>query len=485
MNIKHFSIRTKLFIAFLLACFLSLGAVIFIFKYTVTNAFLDYLEQQDRSQLDRLEQSLLEHYATQLSWDALRNNIRSLTPFIAKDQPPPKLPPPELLEEIFTSPAKKRPPHRSRPPFPGRSGRFFARVIILDQNREIVFSRPDHVGRSHSLERPLSYQGHIIGYVGMYRSVEFFDQLDREFAHRLDYLLWLAAIAALITTALFSFLMARQLVKPIDQLRHATTRLTEGQYGLQMPVKSQDELGKLISDFNQLSIRLKENEGARKQWIMDIAHELRTPLSILRGEIEAIQDGINEPNEGTINSLHQEVLHLNRLVDDLYTLSMSDSGALSYHKIPLDISSLLTDTLAQFHKSLTDQQITLTTLIRPPPVLVHGDEQRLQQLFQNLLKNTLRYTDSPGQLQVRLQTTLKDVLIQFSDSAPCVPDESLPKLFERLYRVEGSRNRATGGAGIGLSISSNIAHAHNGNIQASHSPLGGLAITITLPLYKG
>ncbi|MBK8453191.1 MAG: ATP-binding protein [Thiofilum sp.] len=484
MLIKHFSIRTKLFIAFLLACFISLGAIILIFKYTVTDAFLDYIEQQDKAQLDRLEQSLLEHYATQLSWDALRTNIGSLAPFIIRNQPPPSNPPPEILLEDMFSPAKRKPPHHSRPPF-GRNGRFFARVLILDQNREMVYSRPEFMGRPHSLERPLAYQGRIIGYVGMYRSVEFLDQLDREFTHRLDYLLWLAAIAALLTTALFSFLMTRQLVKPIDQLRHATTRLTEGQYGLQMAVKSQDELGKLTSDFNQLSERLKENEGARKQWIMDIAHELRTPLAILRGEIEALQDGINEPDEATINSLHQEVLHLNRLVDDLYTLSMSDSGALSYHKIPLDISSLLTETLNQFQKVLADQHITLTTTIRQPPVIVHGDEQRLQQLFQNLIKNTQRYTDSPGQLQVRLQTTSKEVLIQFSDSAPGVPDEALPKLFERLYRVEGSRNRATGGAGIGLSISYNIVHAHHGSIQASHSPLGGLAITITLPLYKG
>ncbi|WP_020560373.1 ATP-binding protein [Thiofilum flexile] len=483
MNIKHFSIRTKLFIAFLLACLLSLGAVIFIFKYTVTDAFLDYLEQQDEEQLDKLEQSLIEHYAIHLNWDTLRRNIRSLDPFIFKGQPPPA-PPPEFLEDLFFSPPKRKPPHHGHPSFPGRGGRFLSRVIILDQNRQVVFSRHTQTERQHTLERPLYYQDHIVGYVGMY-SVELLDKLDREFARRLDYLLWLAAIAALITTALFSFLIARQLVKPIDQLRHATTRLTEGQYGLQMPVKSQDELGKLTSDFNQLSSRLKENEGARKQWIMDIAHELRTPLAILRGEIEALQDGINEPDEETINSLHQEVLHLNRLVDDLYTLSMSDSGALSYHKVPLDISSLLNDTLNQFQKALSDQGIRLSTAIAPYPVMVQGDEQRLQQLFQNLLKNTLRYTDSPGELQVKLQTTSKEVFIQFSDTAPGVPDESLPKLFERLYRVEGSRNRATGGAGIGLSISYNITHAHNGNIQAHHSPLGGLAITITLPLYKG
>lgn len=484
MTFQNLSIRTKLFIAFLLACLLSLGAVIFIFKYTLTDAFINYLEQQDNAQLDRLEKSLLEHYATQLSWDALRNNAGSLAPFILKDRNPP--PPPDFLEEmLFRPPSKDRSTRHGegRPPFAGRGGRFFGRVIILDENRQVVFNRRTD-GQLHTLERPLYFQGHIIGYLGLYRSQGISDQIDREFAHRLDYLLWLAAIAALVTTAIFSFILARILVKPIEQLRHATMRLIEGSYGSQMPAKSKDELGMLINDFNQLSLRLKENEGARKQWIMDIAHELRTPLAILRGEIEALQDGINEPNETTINSLHQEVIHLNRLVDDLYTLSMSDSGALTYHKQPLDLAALLKDTLSQFHKPLSDQQIQLTMAIRSTPVLVLGDEQRLQQLFQNLLKNTLRYTDSPGQLKVSLSTTTHEVIIQFSDSAPGVPNESLPKLFDRLYRVEGSRNRATGGAGIGLSISSNIVQAHNGKISANHSSLGGLAITITLPLYK-
>jgi two-component system sensor histidine kinase BaeS len=483
MNFKNLSIRTKLFIAFLLACLLSLSAVILIFKYTFNDAFLNYLEQQDKAQLDRFEQALLEHYATQLSWETLRNNFGSIAPFLLKDQQ--RLESPELMEEmLFRPPPREHGSHGSgRPPFLGRGGKFLGRLLILDQNRQVVFNRRLD-GQLPEIERALYYQGQVIGYLGLYRGPMLSNQVDREFAHRLDYLIWLAAIASLLTTAIFSFLLARLLVKPIEQLRQATALLTDGHYGLQMTVKSQDELGNLISDFNQLSSRLKENEGARKQWIMDIAHELRTPLAILRGEIEALQDGINQPDDTTINSLHQEVLHLNRLVDDLYTLSMSDSGALSYHKTTLDIGVLLQETLSQFQKPLADHRITLSTSIPNEHIMIQGDEQRLQQLFQNLLRNTLRYTDSPGQLKVLVTTNATQVILAFSDSAPGVPEESLPKLFDRLYRVESSRNRATGGAGIGLSISSNIVQAHNGKISANHSSLGGLTITITLPLYN-
>nr|CAA6802370.1 MAG: Sensory histidine kinase BaeS [uncultured Thiotrichaceae bacterium] len=213
---------------------------------------------------------------------------------------------------------------------------------------------------------------------------------------------------------------------------------------------------------------------------MDIAHELRTPLSILRGEIEAIQDGISQATPQTIQSLHQETLHLQRLVEDLYTLSISDSGSLTYHKTTLNIAGLLRETLAQFDAPLKEAQLILTSEIINI-ANVEGDSQRLQQLFQNLLRNSLRYTDTPGKLHVTLTVTSNQVSISFEDSPPGVPNESLPHLFERLYRVESSRNRATGGAGIGLSICHNIALAHDGSISAEPADLGGLKITITLP----
>jgi two-component system sensor histidine kinase BaeS len=232
-----------------------------------------------------------------------------------------------------------------------------------------------------------------------------------------------------------------------------------------------------------LAERLQQNEASRKQWIADIAHELRTPLAILRGEIEALQDGINQPDASTLASLHQEVSHLQRLVSDLYDLSMSDSGALSYRKESLDLIAVLQETLALHSTSLDEQQLSVDVKgLNQQPVLIQGDSQRLQQLFKNLLENSLRYTDKPGQLHISTQLKAGWVDILFEDSSPGVPEDALPRLFERLYRVESSRNRATGGAGIGLSICRNIVEAHGGSISAAHSALGGLEIRVHLPL---
>jgi two-component system sensor histidine kinase BaeS len=228
---------------------------------------------------------------------------------------------------------------------------------------------------------------------------------------------------------------------------------------------------------------LQQNEASRKQWIADIAHELRTPLAILRGEIEALQDGINQPDASTLASLHQEVSHLQRLVSDLYDLSMSDSGALSYRKESLDLIALLQETLTLHSTPLQEKGLHIGLAgLSQQPVRIQGDPQRLQQLFKNLLENSLRYTDKPGQLQVSTQLQASMVTLVFADSLPGVPEDALPHLFERLYRVESSRNRATGGAGLGLSICYNIVEAHGGKISAAHSALGGLEIRVNLPL---
>ena len=212
---------------------------------------------------------------------------------------------------------------------------------------------------------------------------------------------------------------------------------------------------------------------------------MRTPLAILRGEIEAIQDGINQADAQTLASLHQEAVHLERLVNDLYDLSMSDNGALSYQKSRVNLTQVLQETLTVYHTVLQEKQLYLDSqAIKPQAVWLQADSQRLHQLFKNLLENSLRYTDKPGTLQVATYISPTYIEIVFQDSAPGVPPEALSRLFDRLYRVEGSRNRATGGAGIGLSICKNIVEAHQGSISAAPASLGGLAIRIKLPIDK-
>lgn len=221
----------------------------------------------------------------------------------------------------------------------------------------------------------------------------------------------------------------------------------------------------------------------RRDFMADISHELRTPLAVLRGELEAIQDGVRQFTPESVASLQAEVGTLTKLVNDLHQLSMSDEGALAYQKTSLDLIPLLEVASGAFRERFASRGLTIQ-LSLPDSMTVFGDRDRLMQLFNNLLENSLRYTDSGDGLHISAEQRERMVLLTFADSAPGVSDDQLQRLFERFYRTEGSRNRASGGSGLGLAICVNIVQAHNGLIRAAHSPFGGVSITVELPLER-
>jgi len=222
---------------------------------------------------------------------------------------------------------------------------------------------------------------------------------------------------------------------------------------------------------------------ARRDFIANISHELRTPLSVLRGEIEAFQDGVREPTPEAIAALHAEVMKLGRLVDDLYELSLSDLGALTYRRAETDLAGLLRQVVDAYRNDLAGRGIRVEEDVpadRPFPAF--ADPDRLNQLFSNLLENSLKYTEEGGRLKVRIARGNGKAVVDLEDSGPGVPEAELARLFDRLYRVEGSRSRATGGAGLGLAICRNIVEAHGGTIAAFPSSMGGLGVRVELPL---
>ena len=235
-----------------------------------------------------------------------------------------------------------------------------------------------------------------------------------------------------------------------------------------------------------MALTLEKNEKARRQWVADISHELRTPLAVLRGEIEALLEGIRSTTPESIRSLHAEVLRLNRLVDDLYQLALSDLGTLTYHKENLDLAEILRDFIEPYGAEFARKSIRFSADIAQGfEITVFADSERLHQLFANLIDNSLKYTDTGGELIIRLTCSTGQATVDFEDSAPGVPEEELDRLFDRLYRVEASRSRSSGGAGLGLAICKNIVEAHEGTISAHPSPLGGVLIRVTMPVAGG
>ena len=241
-----------------------------------------------------------------------------------------------------------------------------------------------------------------------------------------------------------------------------------------------------MRNINAMAQALAQLDAQRRRWIADISHELRTPLAVLRGEIEALVDGVRPLQPAAMVSLREEVLHLGALVEDLHLLAMSDLKALPCYFEEQDALALAQKVLQRFE--LRAQQLGLSLQLSAPQqdrVPVRWDGRRIEQLLGNLLDNSLRYTDAPGRVRLTLQIDAGDVLIDLEDSAPGVLAADAARLFEPLYRADAARSRHTGGSGLGLAICHAIVQAHGGVIVAAASELGGLRIRIRLPRLAG
>lgn len=290
---------------------------------------------------------------------------------------------------------------------------------------------------------------------------------------------WIITGLSVLLAAMVAVLLARGFLAPLKRLAGATHQLAAGDFTARVEAHRRDEFGQLAQDFNRLAQTLEQNESLRRHFMADVSHELRTPLAVLRGELEALEDGIRAPTPASLRSLQAEVATLSKLVDDLHLLSLSELGALSYRKTGVDAGELLELALDAFQQRLARRRIAVHRDWPANGCRVFGDRERLHQLFNNLLENSVRYTDAGGRLDVRCRCDAAHVWIEFDDSAPGVPPAQLPLLFQRFRRLDSSR--ASDGSGLGLAICRNIVAAHDGEIVARASPLGGLGLTIRLP----
>ncbi|GBC61924.1 two-component sensor histidine kinase [Desulfonema ishimotonii] len=355
------------------------------------------------------------------------------------------------------------------------------RLCLFDTQMHMVAG--DAKSDTGHILREITAEGHTIGWMGLRISNQFYHPLDIHYIKGQNKAFYLIGTTILALALLISFLLSKHLLEPVRRLTEGTKALAAFKFDTRTDVRTNDELGQLASDFNRMAETLQKYEQMRTQWITDISHELRTPLSVLRGEIEAMQDGIREMTPVTLDSLHSEVLRLGKLVNDLHQLSLSDTRNLYMEKKPVNPLTVLTDTLHLLEGRFEQRKIVIQTDIDPTaPVLLMGDANRLSQLFVNLMENALRYTDSPGVLEIRSEITGECLVLYIEDSPPGVPDDALERIFDRLYRVDKSRSREMGGSGLGLSICRQIVESHGGTIRADHAKAGGLAIIMEFPV---
>jgi two-component system sensor histidine kinase BaeS len=286
--------------------------------------------------------------------------------------------------------------------------------------------------------------------------------------------------AAFVLAAGLAYWLSRR----VRAMVQTTNALIHGDYNVRLAPRGHDELAQLARDFNTLAATLAAAQQARRAWIADIAHELRTPLAVLRAEIESLQDGVRPLNQDNLASLAHETGRLTRLVEDLHTLSLSDRGALSYHPEPVDVADAIRDAVAAQRREAEARGLDVR-LDLEDGTMVFADETRLGQVFANLMQNSLRYTDAPGRIAITVKSDGQRAIVDWQDSAPGVAADELPRLTERLYRVEASRSRASGGSGLGLAIARAIVEGQGGTLSVAGSPLGGLGVRLLLPRWTG
>ncbi|MGF1707127.1 ATP-binding protein [Enterovibrio baiacu] len=393
-----------------------------------------------------------------------------------RHRPPPKHERPEGMRRPPPPPEQHAHGPRKGEPPPHKRGLNDARVSLLSN----TFTPLIGPYKKDFDTLPIMDGSNIVGYIAWPPSKVPEASYDIAFAESQRHAFLLLASIALVLGAIPAFFFSRVFTSPINRIAATTRRLVKGEYQTRADVTSGDEIGQLAIDINTLATTLDANEKARQEWLANTAHELRTPLSIIKGEFEAIIDGIRPADKNTLASIEEEVSHLQTLIEDLYTLSNADIGAFRYDMRRCHLDVLVTDTVERYRPIAADKGISVSTALCASPAYVMADETRLQQLLENLLKNSEKYTDAPGEILVTLACEASTVILTIEDTAPSVPDEALPRLFEKLYRVETSRNRKTGGAGLGLAIVKKIVDAHNGTISAQHSDKGGLRVIVTL-----
>lgn len=286
-----------------------------------------------------------------------------------------------------------------------------------------------------------------------------------------------AALATVAATGVAVF-VARRVSRPITSLTEAAIAVESGRRDVRVELDdAPGELGALAAAFDRMSAAVARADDARRQLVADVAHELRTPLTILRGTTEALVDGVTEPDEATLASLHDEVLRLTHLVGDLETLAAADAAELHLHPEPLDLSDLAATVAELAASSAAAAGLTVLTDLSPAPVV--GDEGRLRQVLTTLVANALAYTPPGGRVTIRTGEDAHRALLEVSDTGPGIDDADLPHVFDRFYR--GRRTAGVSGTGIGLAIARELVAAHDGSIEAANAEDGGARLVVRLP----
>ncbi len=422
----------------------------------------------DRFVLNRFQQDLMDeltdYYLASGSWDG--------------------------INAIFVRDQSRAMGHRGISPAP---------VTLLDKDDLVVYGgrryqRGERFPQNGSKKgAPIEIEGTTVGWLVFESFGQPVPQLpespESDFLDGVNKAILLGAVGATAVALLIGMLLARTISRPVREITAATKLIAQGELGHQVPVRGKDELGELAASFNRMSADLARSTELRRQMTADIAHELRTPLSVILGYTEALSDGKLDGAPATFEILHDEAQHLSRLVDDLRTLSLADAGELSLNCRPVHPQDLLERAASAYAAQAQGQNVSLQVEARQDLPLVEVDPDRMAQVLDNLVSNALRYTPEDGEILLlaeqhpgQITERLDSLFIHVRDTGAGIALEDLPHIFDRFYKADRSRQPEEGESGLGLAIAKSIVELHGGTISADSSLGAGTTFTVQLPV---
>jgi len=495
-------IQNKLFLILFSFSALLVLILVLLTQWSLGKGMIEYVNTKQKEELKPVVVDLNKHYKRYGNWDNFFNQHEKFHRLIIEKK----------IDEGFESRRFNGPPRRphreresrhSRPPMNQSTQRSYvdenrrdtgpphkkpplidgvSHYALLDIEQQVIVGNyTDKLDYSKTM---IIINDSIVGYFAISKQKHLTQGYEFEFIEQQQRYLWVIGFLVMLFVALVTIPLSRHIVEPIKLIARGIHRLTHGRYDHSIDLTRKDELGKLSSDYNDLAVTLSENETARKRWLANISHELRTPVAILRGELEAMLDDVRPLTKENISSASDEIIHLHRLIEDLHQLTSTDVGGMRYQKSNHNLTQLLTNEFNKYDGYLADAGIKLNFENVMQDFTIYADKTRLCQLFENIINNAIKYSKST-ELKICLYPEIikgkEFINVIFEDNGIGVGEENLENLFEYLYRVDDSRNRKDGGAGLGLSICRQIVIAHNGVITAERAKLGGLAIIIKLP----
>lgn len=481
------SLAAQIFVAIAATAVLIIAIMATLVALSMRDGFAQYLLRGELARFDALEQALIEAYDPEAKgWLVFDDDPKVWRRFVGthfqpdghegERRPPPSLGP--TLDWLGGPP----------PPWGPARGRLLIseRLMLLAPDGTHIIGAKEGAGlfeRRAICVDVMCDDDNLLGYIGLNAPQSTSNNSDSFFLRRQYNSLALSAFIAVLLSAIAAFFVARQILVPIRQLESGAKTMAAGDYSARIKQRRSDELGQLIGHYNALAATLERTDKAEREWISNTSHELQTPLATLRAQIEAVQDGVRQPDAETLAGMHAAMMRLSRLVQDIKILSHSREGGLITALYAEDLCGIAREAASIAQPLLKEKQIELE-LDLPSKAPLMCDRIRIGQVVDNLLQNTARYTNTSGQVRLSVKDVGDKVQLSVEDTPPAPPTGDMSKLFDRFYRAESSRSRAFGGSGLGLSVCRAIVEAHGGTIAAEHSSMGGLRVNITLPKEK-